>query len=165
MPTAPGCIAETFDDCYRFSCSGELAGDTCARLLEEPVDLRGQDEIILVQPADLVRPERQVDFVPVNGDVGMVALLLRDLRDAIDELDGLLEILELEAPVKAGRILVKAPAGRVRDKLARLRLRQRRHAAAAGNASLCCQISRVHEWILSSVIRARDFRVRSDSEP
>src|ERR1700693_3057874 len=65
--------------------------------LEEAVDLRRQDEIVLVESADLVRPEDEVHLVPVDRDVGVMALLLRDVGDAVDERDGFFEVLELEA--------------------------------------------------------------------
>src|SRR5262249_34196383 len=62
----------------------------------------------------------------------------------------LLEVLELETSVKPRRALLELPIRHVSEELSRLFLRQGRHAAPAGNASLRREDRRAHGRILSS---------------
>src|SRR5262245_22339468 len=47
----------------------------------EPVGLRRQDEVAVVQAVDLVRPDVQADLPPRQVDVGVVPLRFRQLAD------------------------------------------------------------------------------------
>src|SRR5439155_23612563 len=51
----------------------------------QALELRGHHEIILVQPPDRVGPEHELDLVPMDVDVGVVPLLLGDLRHCFHE--------------------------------------------------------------------------------
>src|SRR3569623_1418166 len=58
------------------------------------VALRRHDVVVFVQAFYLVRVERDGAVAPAEADVGVMPLRLGDLADAIDEGEGLGEILE-----------------------------------------------------------------------
>jgi hypothetical protein len=47
------------------------------------IDLRGQDEITLRQSINLVRPDRNLGLSPPEANIRMMALLFRQIPDAI----------------------------------------------------------------------------------
>ena len=76
---------------------GVGSGVTRARLLvDERVDLLGDLEVEVGEAAFAVggKPERHLAVADV--DVGMMVVFLGDLGDAVDELDGLGKVIELE---------------------------------------------------------------------
>ena len=58
----------------------------------ELVDFCGQNEIVLRQAVDLVRPGRDLDFSPGKEEVRVVPLLLRELAYAVYELEGFAKV-------------------------------------------------------------------------
>jgi len=62
--------------------------------LEKPIDLRRQNEIRFGQPIHCMRPGRDLDLAPSEQDVGMMALFLGQVTDAIHESQGRFEIGE-----------------------------------------------------------------------
>src|SRR5439155_401651 len=88
------------------------------------------------QAADLVRPERELDLVPVDRDVGMVALFLRQIRDAIDEPHRGPEVAKLEAADEPRALLEERPGGRRGRVVPRLLLRERRDPRAANSRTV-----------------------------
>src|ERR1035437_7733949 len=66
----------------------------------QPVNLCRHDEIALGQAVDLVGPQRDLGLAPCQQNVRMMSLLLGQSSHAIDELERLLEVGELELAVK-----------------------------------------------------------------
>ena len=58
----------------------------------ELVDFCSQNEIVLRQAIDLVRPGRDLDFSPGKEEVRVVPLLLRKLAYAVQELEGFVKV-------------------------------------------------------------------------
>jgi hypothetical protein len=68
-----------------------------ARRISAGIDLicsRGHDQVVAVQPLDLVRPPRYGHFAPFCNDHGMMSLGLGQFPNAIGELERELEIFE-----------------------------------------------------------------------
>src|SRR5215472_4888807 len=81
-------------------CSGSLTLCRARSALElqtaggpgQVVDLGCQDEIVFRQAVDRMRPEGDLHLAPGEKEVGVVALFLRQLADAVHELKGLTKI-------------------------------------------------------------------------
>ena len=58
------------------------------------VDLCREDEIALGQSVDLVRPDLDLRDAPAETDVRMMALLFREITDAIHKVEGFAKIRE-----------------------------------------------------------------------
>ena len=58
----------------------------------ELVDFCGQNEIVLRQAVDLVRPGRDLDFSAGKEEVRVVPLLLCKLADAVYEIEGFAKV-------------------------------------------------------------------------
>jgi len=67
------------------------------RNLTQPVDLRRQNEVRLGQSVHRVRPGRDLNLAPCQKNVRMMALLLGNHADFIDEGQRGLEIRKLES--------------------------------------------------------------------
>jgi hypothetical protein len=68
--------------------------------LIEAVDFGGHDEVTFGEAVNLVSPESDFSFAPSQQNVGVVALLFGDCANAIDEIESLFEVGELELAVK-----------------------------------------------------------------
>src|SRR3569623_2071852 len=73
------------------------------------VALRRHDEVVFVQAFYLVRVERDGALAPAEADVGVMPLRLGDVADAIDEGEGLGEILEFVCALDTRRLVRDAP--------------------------------------------------------
>jgi len=62
----------------------------------QTVDLRRHDEITFGQAVDLVGPDGDFGFSPLQQDIRMMALFLGDSADAVDEVESIFEIGEAE---------------------------------------------------------------------
>src|SRR5262245_27097084 len=103
-----------------------------------------------MEPADRVRPEDELHFVPVDRDVGMMTLLFRQSRDAVDELHRLDEVSKLETPEQAPRSVRHRPARHGVVEPAGLLFGEGRSALAAGHAVLRGEIRRLHDVIVTA---------------
>src|SRR6266403_6209587 len=59
-----------------------------SRARGQRVHLGGHDEVVLVQPLDLVRVEDDAAVAPTEADVGVMAFPLGDLGDLLDHGQG-----------------------------------------------------------------------------
>ena len=87
------------------------------RLAVEVVRLGGHDEVVAVQPPDLVGPPLDADAAPLEDETGVVALQLGLATDSLGELQRVGEVAEPEAPldpgdaVRVGQTPTRAPWG------------------------------------------------------
>src|SRR5574337_2139789 len=99
---------------------------------DEPIRLRCHDEVVLVEPLDLLGLPGHLRPAPAESDIRMVPFRLGKLAEAGDEGHGFLEVAELEIAFDATPFVQQAPARRLRQISAGFRLRERRNTAAAG---------------------------------
>jgi len=102
----------------------------------EAIDLGCHHEVITMEPADLVRPERDRDPAPLGQDRRMMSLVLRQRADAIREGERLGEIRNARdafQPLKPVAFQQR-PLGNLRLQFVDLRLRHAWRIAAAGGA-------------------------------
>src|SRR5689334_16517993 len=85
----------------------------------EPVDLCRQDEVVLAQAADRVRPEVDAEGAVGQVEVGVVALRLGQVGDPIDELHARHEAFVLERLGQGGVALrlAEVPAVELAEQL------------------------------------------------
>src|SRR5215472_2795049 len=74
-----------------------------------PIELGRHDEIVLVQPFDLLRSQRDCRVPPAKGDVGMVPLGLGEFGRAVDKPERFAEVLEAIGPLDARRLIEQFP--------------------------------------------------------
>ncbi len=65
-------------------------------VLIQPVNLRGQHEIVFGEAVDPVSKNRDLYLAPGKQEIGMVALVFRHRASAVDEVEGVLKIRETE---------------------------------------------------------------------
>src|SRR5678815_992402 len=75
------------------------------------VDLRGADEIVLVQAANGVRLISNPAITPSEFDIGMVVFGVCDVRHRVHEARRAIEVRELELAFERLGILDQLPAG------------------------------------------------------
>src|SRR5205823_6565588 len=98
----------------------------------ERVHLGGHDEVVLVQPLDLVRVEDDAAVAPAEADVGVMALRLGDRGDLLDQGQGGGEVGRLEGALDARRIGIEGPARRLAEATLRLGAGDRRDPGPGG---------------------------------
>src|SRR5262245_22935563 len=128
QPGVPGsqCRPERLRHCSRPAHS-RLRG----LLIQEAIYLGRHDEIVLVQPLDLLRLQRKGSVAPPEADVGTVALLLGEFADFLHERERLTEVLEPEGALDAAHIIAQLPLWHLGVQGLRLAFRQRRDSALA----------------------------------
>src|SRR5262249_9757391 len=111
------------------------------QLDRQPVDLGGEDEVVLRQPAQGVRPQldRHV-AVADQVQVGVVVLLLRDLADAGEEAQAGREVLDDPLAADAAAVVAQLPVGQGGEEALDLLGRQRGDAALARLAASLSQL-------------------------
>ena len=70
-------------------------------MCEYPVNLGGHDEIVLVQPLDLLGLQRDRGIAPTEADIRMMALSFRELTNFLNKSECLPEIAKSEPPLDA----------------------------------------------------------------
>src|SRR3569623_1693134 len=100
------------------------------------VALRRHDVVVFVQAFYLVRVERDGAVAPAEADVGVMPLRLGDLADAIDEGEGLGEILAFVCALDTRRRVREDPLRYIMKQDLGLFARQWRDAASARRALL-----------------------------
>src|ERR1700694_4689126 len=100
------------------------------------VRLGRHDEVILVETFYFLRLPGDLGPAPSEADIGMVALLLGQVADPGNEVQGFLEVLECKAPLDTAPLIHKGPTGRLLQIAFGLGPCQRRNPAAARRASL-----------------------------
>src|SRR3569832_1749932 len=110
------------------------------------VALRRHDEVVFVQAFYLVRVERDGAVAPAEADVGVMPLRLGDVADAIDEGEGLGEILEFVCALDTRRLVREAPLRYLLQQALGLFARQRRDAASARRALLMTEWHSYSSW-------------------
>src|SRR5260370_40406216 len=110
--------------------------------LRQTIDLRGHDEIVLVQPFYFVCVHRDGHVAPAEMNIRMMTFGFGEFADLVDECDRLLEVREAKGALNAMRVVHKRPGGRLRQELSRRGGLKWRNSAAAGNAGFggeaCC---------------------------
>src|SRR5262245_57332858 len=112
--------------------------DTLSVLGADAIDLRGENEVAFGEAVDLLRPDGHAGFAPAEKDLRMVALLLGNRADGVDETQRTGEIGELERFLDV-MILDDRPAVDARGERTRLVGAERRHATAARHADFLRQ--------------------------
>src|SRR5262245_25485772 len=104
---------------------------------EQLVALGGEDEVVLVEALDLVRPGLHHDLAPRQVQVGVMLLALRQFADLDREVHRLAEVLEavLAADALDPVDLRHLPLGHLRLERRDLLVGERGDAAPAGDAS------------------------------
>src|SRR5437867_10437001 len=100
------------------------------------VRLGRHDEVVLVETFYFLGLPGDLGGAPAEADVGMVALALGQIADPGNEVQGLLEVLEGEAPLDTAPLVHEGPTGRLLQITFGLGACQRRNTAAARRASL-----------------------------
>jgi hypothetical protein len=80
------------------------------RASEYAVDLGGHDEIVLMQPLDLLGLQRDRRIAPTEADVWMMAFSFREFTNLLNKGKCLPEIAKPEAPLDAVSFLQQLPA-------------------------------------------------------
>src|SRR5271165_3854598 len=101
----------------------------------DAIELCRHDEVVLVQTLDLLGVQRDRGVAPAKPDLGMMSLGFGECGCALDEGEGLAEILETVGPLDPLRSVKQLPIRRLPMVARGLLLRQRRYAAAAGRAT------------------------------
>lgn len=117
-------------------------------LQRKVIDFSSNDEVVFTEAADCVGGEGESHGAPVDLEIGMMALCIRDIRNFIKERAGLTEVLELERPQDLLSITAHPPPRYLLQHLPRLLFRERRNAAFAGFASLRCECLKCHRGIM-----------------
>src|SRR5215470_8236513 len=81
--------------------------------LGEIADLDREDEVVLREAADGVRPDGHVDAAVVHTEVGMMALALGELGHPVDEAHRTAEVGELEGAAEL--LLACVPSGQLAE--------------------------------------------------
>ena len=105
-------------------------------MIEPPIDLARHDKIVLVQPLDLLGAQRDGRVAPAEADIGMVAFCLSQVAHVSNKLERFLKITEGERPLDAVAFIAQIPIRSLRLKTLRFLMRERRGAAATGDAFL-----------------------------
>ena len=87
----------------------------------EPVNLRGHDEVVLMQAFDLLRLQRDGGVAPTKANVRMVAHRLGQRADVINEGECLAEGPEAKCPLNADALVLERPVGDLARIAGRLR--------------------------------------------
>ena len=82
-----------------------FAGQLDSRSALNAIDLRRQDEVVLVQTLDLVRLQRDGGIAPPEVDIGMVALRFGKCADLIDEAQRLPKIRKPKRPFDTAAVV------------------------------------------------------------
>lgn len=107
-------------------------------LLNEAIDFGRHEEVAVGQAAGVVRSERERDRIVRDEDIRMMILFLRDPRDGVGQIHGVVEGVALHRSREHGHIHVGHPVGNLgqsRFHLARVERRRNligcggRHAA------------------------------------
>jgi hypothetical protein len=80
------------------------------RASEYAVDLGGHDEVVLMQPLDLLGLQRDRRIAPTEADVWMMAFSFREFTNLLNKGKCLPEIAKPEAPLDAVSFLQQLPA-------------------------------------------------------
>src|SRR6202048_3207823 len=116
--------------------------------LEDAIDSAGHDEIVFMQPLDLLRAQGNRRIAPAETDIRMVALCFRELADALHEAQRLAKVTKPEAPLDAVRVIAKLPVRHLNMEPLGVFLSQGRDAAAAGRARLLRKV--IHHRVISA---------------
>src|SRR5215470_7168273 len=109
---------------------------SCRARLSQTVDLRRHNEIVLVEPLDLLGTQRHRRIAPTETDVGVVAFGLCKLPDPLYESQCVAKVPKTEGPLDPARLVHKHPFRRLGEEGLGFLRRQRRGAAATGRAGL-----------------------------
>jgi len=102
------------------------------------INLRGQDEITLREPVDLVGPYRDAGLAPGEIDIRMVTLLFRNSPHLVHKIESTIEIRKSKFPLDV-MIVHDVPLFHLRCQWLDFIGRQWRNSAAARNAGFLRQ--------------------------
>src|ERR1700730_3895495 len=112
-----------------------VLGRRLRSLAGDAVELCRHDEVVLVQPLDLLGVERDRRVTPAKADSRMVSLGFGERGGALHEGECLTEVLEAVGPLYPPPFIEQVPIRRLSAIAGGLLLCQRRHASAAGRAT------------------------------
>jgi len=72
------------------------------QLGRDAISLRGHDEVITVQAADLMRPPGKGDAPPLRENGGMMSFGLGERANFVGELEGIGEVLQTKRALQSG---------------------------------------------------------------
>src|SRR5690606_22821271 len=119
--------------------SMRLAPPADASAGRRAIDLRREVKVAFGQPVDLVRPHFDGAAAPCDVQVRMVLLRFGDLPDSIREIEGLLEVLELERALEVTGLVQPPRAVELLEKRLRPAALERGDTAAARHTLLVRQ--------------------------
>src|ERR1700730_11938346 len=117
-----------------------------------------------MQSLYLFRSQRNRRIAPPEGDIGMMALCLRELADVLDETQRLAKVAESKASLDPVSVVAQLPVRHLDVEALGFPLRQWRDAAAAGSAGFISQ-SIHHAVIPVSHARRSISQKTMSSEP
>src|SRR6266566_7799573 len=135
-PTRAGCQCRRRNARSRKYVRSDRQGFAPSLLAADPVDLAGHDEVVLVQPFDLLGAQRDGRVAPAEADVGVMAFALGQLADVVDERERFAEVAKSKGPLDAACILRQRPTGSLCLQALGFIRREWRYAAATGGACL-----------------------------
>ena len=110
--------------------------------LTKLADFCRHDEIVFMQPLNLVGEQDDVGMAPTKTDIRVMAFFLGHRADLVDERERGDKIIEREFAVQPVAGVIQFPPRNLIQKAAGFLGRQRRYAALAWNASLLCKAHR-----------------------
>ncbi len=103
------------------------------------INFRGEDEIAFGQAVDLVGPNLDFNFSPGEKNVGVVALLLRQLTDAVHKIECLAKVGKFESFREMVLVRDGPPLHLLLEDCERFTF-ERRYAASTGDTVLLRQL-------------------------
>src|SRR5450830_1164636 len=116
-----------------------LAIEGPARAIVHPIDLARHDEIVLVQPLDLLCAQGDGRITPAETDVGVMAFGLGKLTNILNKGESFQEVAESKSALDSPGIVTQLPIGNLRLKALGFITRKWRDSAATRRARLLGQ--------------------------
>ena len=111
------------------------------------VELRGHDEVVLVQPFDLLRLEGHRRIALAEADIRVMTLRLSHLSRLPHKGEGFSKVLECVGPFDPPRLILDGPIRHLLAEHLNFIARERRDAAATGRAGLCNEGCNSHDLL------------------
>src|SRR5580658_8654691 len=105
------------------------------RASEYAVNFGGHDEVVLMQPLDLLGLQRDRRVAPTEADIRMMAFSFREFTNLLNKGKRLPEIAKPKAPLDAVSFLRQLPVWGLRMKELSLLAREWRYSPATGSTS------------------------------
>jgi hypothetical protein len=106
---------------------------------EYAVNLDSHDEVVLMQPLDLLGLQRDCRVAPTEADIRMMAFSFREFTNLLNKGKRIPEIAKPEAPFDAASFLRQLPVWGLCVKELSLLAREWRYSTAAGSAGFASE--------------------------